>query len=157
MSPGLTTSTRRTAKRVARTASRKRAAAPADARGSWSDLLGQYDDEVQHIAKRLRTLVRGELPRAEEKVWTRGWRMALYRDGTDICGIGPMKQGYVNFYFTRGADLPDPEGLLEGSGTSIRHVKVRPGTIPAAALKRLVRAGKILATRPARRRTAKKK
>ena len=29
--------------------------------------------------------------------------------------------------FYRGAELPDPAGLLEGTGKDMRHVKLRPG------------------------------
>src|SRR5262245_39726344 len=34
---------------------------------------------------------------------------------------------HVNVGFFFGADLPDPQRLLEGSGKWMRHVKVRPG------------------------------
>jgi hypothetical protein len=34
---------------------------------------------------------------------------------------------HVNVGFYQGADLPDPAGLLEGSGKRMRHVKVRFG------------------------------
>jgi hypothetical protein len=51
-----------------------------------------------------------------------------------------MKDGYayampharhVNLGFFRGVALPDPEGLLEGTGKALRHVKLRD---PADAL-----------------------
>ena len=31
----------------------------------------------------------------------------------------------VNFILFRGAELDDPEGLIEGTGQSMRHVKLR--------------------------------
>jgi hypothetical protein len=34
---------------------------------------------------------------------------------------------HVNLGFYRGADLPDPHGVLEGNGRFMRHVKLRPG------------------------------
>jgi hypothetical protein len=51
-------------------------------------------------------------------------------------GIGPKKmiegyaylmpqRGYVNLGFYRGTSLPDPAGLLEGTGAALRHVKIR--------------------------------
>lgn len=38
-----------------------------------------------------------------------------------------MDQGgrYVNLGFFRGTELADPDGLLEGSGKRLRHIKVR--------------------------------
>ncbi len=48
---------------------------------------------------------------------------------------------HVNVGFFRGAELPDPDGLLEGSGRFMRHVKLRPGqAVNEAALRRLVQA-----------------
>lgn len=32
---------------------------------------------------------------------------------------------WVSFAFMRGSELPDPSGILEGSGKSMRHVKLR--------------------------------
>lgn len=51
-------------------------------------------------------------------------------------GVGPrkMKEGYayimphkawVNLGFYQGAFLPDPSGLLEGTGARLRHIKLR--------------------------------
>lgn len=39
-------------------------------------------------------------------------------------------QAHVNLGFFCGAALPDPAGLLEGSGKFMRHVKLRPGALP---------------------------
>jgi len=48
---------------------------------------------------------------------------------------------HVNVGFFRGAELPDPDGLLEGSGRFMRHVKLRPGSdCDSAALARLIAA-----------------
>lgn len=46
---------------------------------------------------------------------------------------------HVNVGFFRGAQLPDPAGLLEGTGKFMRHVKLRPGrAIDEAALRKLI-------------------
>jgi hypothetical protein len=34
-------------------------------------------------------------------------------------------QTWVNLQLADGADLPDPHGVIEGTGKRIRHVKVR--------------------------------
>jgi len=50
-------------------------------------------------------------------------------------------KAHVNVGFFRGAEIPDPAGLLEGSGKLMRHAKVRPGSdLDAAALSNLIRA-----------------
>ena len=57
----------------------------------------------------------------------------LLHDGHPTACVGDAGFGYVNAFsahvnvgFFQGADLPDPVGLLEGSGRFMRHVKLRP-------------------------------
>jgi len=46
---------------------------------------------------------------------------------------------HVNVGFFGGADLADPDGLLEGTGRFMRHVKLRPGVeTDSGALTRLI-------------------
>jgi len=108
------------------------------------DLLKRYSPEVRRWAGELRKLVRAALPKAHERAYP-GWRVIFYCRDEEMrmkgmfCGIGPLKAG-VNFYFHRGARLPDPHGLLEGAGKGMRHVKIRSaGDLHPAALKKLVR------------------
>lgn len=72
----------------------------------------------------------------------------LLADGCPTACVGDAAFGYVNAFsahanvgFFHGADLPDPAGLLEGSGKRMRHVKLRWGA-PAneAALAALIAA-----------------
>lgn len=47
---------------------------------------------------------------------------------------------HVNVGFFRGAELPDPGRLLEGTGRFMRHVKLRPGRhVDPASLTALIR------------------
>ena len=47
---------------------------------------------------------------------------------------------YVQLGFYRGSTLDDPEGLLEGSGKHVRHVKVfETRSLPRRAITRLIR------------------
>jgi hypothetical protein len=112
--------------------------------GTFDDLVAQLPPQAQTIARRLREIVYDELPDAEETVWIKGWRLALYKDVSEVCGIGPVKE-YVNFYLTRGIDIPDPDRLLEGKGKGIRHVKVRSlDDMPEEAIRGFIRYGKKL-------------
>ena len=46
---------------------------------------------------------------------------------------------HVNVGFFQGSELPDPQGLLEGAGKCMRHVKLRPGKqVDVAALSVLI-------------------
>jgi hypothetical protein len=70
----------------------------------------------------------------------------LLHDGCPVACFGDAPFGYVNAFtahvnvgFFHGAALPDPARLLQGTGRSMRHVKLRPGTAAdAASLNRLV-------------------
>src|ERR1051325_6703700 len=70
----------------------------------------------------------------------------LLHDGHPTACVGDAAFAYVNAFtahvnvgFFRGAELSDPNGLLEGSGKFMRHVKLRPGIeINAGALKKLI-------------------
>lgn len=57
----------------------------------------------------------------------------LLHDGHPTACIGDAGFGYVNAFkahvnvgFFRGAEIADPDGLLEGTGKFMRHVKLRP-------------------------------
>ena len=46
---------------------------------------------------------------------------------------------HVNVGFFRGAELDDPNGLLEGTGKFMRHVKIRPaGDVDSGDLLKLI-------------------
>jgi hypothetical protein len=46
----------------------------------------------------------------------------------------------VNLGFNHGAELPDPQGILQGTGKQVRHVTIRePADLKNDYLKRLVR------------------
>jgi hypothetical protein len=72
----------------------------------------------------------------------------LLHDGCPVACLGDAPFGYVNVFashvnvgFFRGAELPDPARLLQGTGKFMRHVKLRPGTATdAASLSRLIEA-----------------
>jgi hypothetical protein len=49
--------------------------------------------------------------------------------------------GHVNVGFFQGTELPDPAGLLQGTGKFMRHVKLSPElSVDADALTRLIKA-----------------
>jgi len=72
----------------------------------------------------------------------------LLHDGCPTACLGDAAFGYINVFtshvnigFFQGASLPDPAGLLQGTGKFMRHVKLKPGTATnAAALSRLIEA-----------------
>src|SRR5437870_60398 len=96
---------------------------------------------VQRPNTRPRRLSWAAMPDVVEVPWTK-MRIASY-------GVGPKKQSEhfcyisaqkndVNLGFYYGAELPDPNGLLGGTGKLLRHVKIHDANaIRSQALRRL--------------------
>jgi hypothetical protein len=64
---------------------------------------------------------------------------AYRRLGIDLQVLVHEDMAHVNVGFFHGAALADPAGLLEGTGKSMRHVKLRPGlALDAPALEALI-------------------
>ena len=97
------------------------------AKQTTEEFLAGLDPVIREIAAKLLKLIQDELPNAIEMV---DETAHLIGYGFDtgyrglVCAIAPQR-GYVNLMFSRGADLQDPEHLLEGTGKKARHVKVR--------------------------------
>lgn len=124
--------------------------------GSFQQLIANRAPEVKAIAKKLRSIVMEVLPTAEEVTYL-GWNVALYRDKKEICSIAPMKQR-CNFFLAMGARVSDPDKLLQGTGTRIRHIQITSvRDIPVAKLKRMIKEGKVLAKPPGRAASLRKK
>ena len=96
--------------------------------GTFEDLLEMTEEPLRPVVTALREVVLEVDPDTCEVVRL-GDRAATY-------GVGPRKMldGYayilpykrwVNLGFYQGAELDDPEGLLEGTGAKMRHVKIR--------------------------------
>lgn len=101
--------------------------------------LKGYPPPVREIAVKARETILSVMPNATEKVYP-GWKVIQY--GTDagmknvFAAISPLRER-VNLGLANGAELSDPEGLLEGTGKGIRHVKL---TSPEAATTPAIRA-----------------
>jgi DNA transformation protein len=89
---------------------------------SPEDILAGHRDGVRALTERLRRLVLREVPNAEEAGHA-GWKLIAYRAPRYFCFIAPMRD-HVRLGFERGIDLRDPDGLLEGTGTQVRFVRL---------------------------------
>lgn len=98
---------------------------PADEQAVLS-FLASYSPQVQSLALRLRALVLAAVPGSVEQIDPParliGYGFDRSYKGT-ICVILLSRSG-VSLGLPRGAELPDPAGLLGGSGKRARHVKI---------------------------------
>jgi hypothetical protein len=89
--------------------------------------LAAYDEQIMHNALVLRELVVSSLPDITEQIDISA-NMIAYCYGQQytelICVIIPSKKG-LKLGFNRGASLPDPRGLLKGTGKISRYVEIK--------------------------------
>lgn len=112
--------------------------------GTFGDAIAESGQQAKRLARAVRKLVSEICPDVVEVPWPRQ-RVVGY-------GVGPRKKTehfcyiatydtHVNLGFNYGLDLPDPAGLLEGTGKAFRHVKIQSlEGITRPALRELIKA-----------------
>jgi hypothetical protein len=97
---------------------------------TWEDNLASHTPAVQGAARALEIVIREALPEV----------VVQYDPGNGLLAFGRSKKmrdllfaliphaGWVNLQLADGALLPNPDGLIEGTGKRIRHIKVRNAT-----------------------------
>jgi hypothetical protein len=105
-----------------------------------SSFLQQYDRDVASMVGELRRIVASLLPGVTEQLDLPA-KMIAYCYGRRyidmVCTIHPSKKG-VKLGFYKGAELPDPDGLLQGTGKLSRYVIVDSGRLHSVALRQLL-------------------
>jgi len=88
-------------------------------------LRPDHGDAVAEAARRLRGVLLNARPDLVERVRT-GWHSVNYRDPAAgfVCAIFPTTDT-VQLVFERGAQLPDEDGLLTGTGKQVRMLVFR--------------------------------
>jgi hypothetical protein len=100
---------------------------PAGIEADVDKLLGEHSPELQAIERALRTTIRRELPDAVEQV-DFGNKLIAFGRSMNMRGLLfaiIAHKTWVNLQLADGAELPDPDGLIDGTGKRIRHIKVR--------------------------------
>jgi hypothetical protein len=90
-------------------------------------LLADRNPDIQAIAGALRTVIRTQLPGVVEQV-DFGDKLIAFGHSMkmrDLLFAVIPHTAHVNLQLADGIDLPDPTGIVEGTGKRIRHVKVR--------------------------------
>jgi hypothetical protein len=103
---------------------------------------------VRPIVQAARRAVKAVAPNAREVVYqskpprskSAMWKLVRYAVGDEyVVGIGAFST-YATIFFTRGRELDDGSGLLEGSGKDARFTRLRePADAAQPALRRVLR------------------
>jgi hypothetical protein len=89
-------------------------------KGTIDNFIRALDPERREIVVALRTIIHKAIPKAEESI---KWGSPWWTQNGYVCCIYTAGD-HINFGFSRGVELTDPDGLLEGTGKGMRHVKL---------------------------------
>ena len=115
---------------------------------TFDDYLQDQPTSNQAIIRALRRFVKAVAPALTESVM---WSNGCWKAGAEPIAYVYSDVGFVQFGFAMGASLKDPRGLLEGTGRSVRHIKVRaPADIDRPAFAALLKQAMRLRRQPRR-------
>lgn len=109
-----------------------------------NEFISKYTPAVQQIAKEALEKMRQRLPGAVELVYDNYNALAI--------GFGPAERAsevffsialyprWVSLFVMGGVHLPDPEGILKGSGKGVRHIVLEDAsTLDKAAVRKIMK------------------
>lgn len=86
------------------------------------DYIQEAPEEQQGLLRKLRNIIDQAVNKAEEKI---KWKQPVYTyQGKDFAYLKSYDH-YVHLGFFDFEHLEDPQGLLEGTGKRMRHIKVK--------------------------------
>jgi hypothetical protein len=92
------------------------------------EFLQPYDPKIRRLALAIRALVIAEMAPCCENIYDAYSAVAIGYGPTDRLKDGifhvAVYSKHVNLGFNHGAWLPDPRGILKGTGKSIRHITI---------------------------------
>ena len=110
----------------------------------FDEALAGSDGRVRGLAAGTRALILSVMPDVVEVPWPRqrviGYGVGPKKMSEHFCYVAVHKD-HVNLGVDYGAELPGPEGLLQGPGKLMRHTQVNaPEDLSNPALRRLLEA-----------------
>ena len=89
---------------------------------NFDDYFVDQSPKNRSVIRALRAFVERVAPGLRESV---KWGNGCWVKGSVAVSYVYSAPDYVQFGFFRGSALQDPQGLLEGKGQYVRHIKVR--------------------------------
>ncbi|HYW49546.1 MAG TPA: DUF1801 domain-containing protein [Gemmatimonadaceae bacterium] len=101
------------------------------------DYVGRQRTEMHALVRELDTIIRAAAPSLEPSL---KWGNLTYHHTANVCALVAHAR-HVNLQVWEAASLPDPAGLLAGTGKAMRHIRFEPGaSIDREAVAAIVRA-----------------
>jgi hypothetical protein len=106
-------------------------------------MLARFDPDIAELGRAAITHLRKLMPGAVQLVYDNAYALVVGFGATDRASeavlsvaIFPRK---VSICFLWGAELPDPDGLLQGGGRQVRHIRLAArATLGQPSVKRLL-------------------
>jgi hypothetical protein len=94
---------------------------------TWDGILADHRPDVVQAARAIQTVIVEELPEVVVRFDRGDGLLAFGTSGgmRDLLFALIPHASWLNLQLADGATLPDPDGLVEGTGKRIRHVKLR--------------------------------
>ncbi len=90
--------------------------------------LDAFTPEVAELARKTLAKLRKRLPHAKELVYDNYNALAIGFSPSERASEGifsiAIYPRHINFFFLQGAKLSDPDGLLQGEGSVVRHIRL---------------------------------
>ena len=91
-------------------------------------IIAKQPPEMAKLTRAVLAKMRARLPGATELVYDKKRSLVVGfcpddRASHVINSIATYSK-WINLYFFEGDNLPDPEGLLQGSGVAVRHIRI---------------------------------
>ena len=118
----------------------ERLGAPGPTADDFETLLEPHTPAIAETARALRLVLAAAFPDAVEQVDFGNKLLAVGKSMAmrDLAFAIIPHSAHVNLQLPDGVDLPDPDGLIEGTGKRIRHVKIRSVEAASAAAVRAI-------------------
>ena len=101
-----------------------------DARAQLDSFIDKFAPEVAADARYALAFLSARFPTATQIVYDNYNALAIGFGSGDKASDAVLSIAvypkYATLFLLNGVNLPDPEGLLEGSGSRVRHIKLRP-------------------------------
>ena len=110
----------------------------------FDEILASVSPQARKLALQARALIQAVYPAVVEVPWPKqrviGYGVGPKKMSEHFCYLS-VSRDHINVGFMYGAELPDPEKLLDGSGKLLRHVRITsPAELENPALRELLEA-----------------
>ena len=116
-------------------------------------IIAKQPPDMAKLTREVLAKMRARLPGATELVYDKKRSLVIGfcpddRASHVINSIATYSK-WINLYFFEGDNLPDPDGLLQGSGAAVRHIRITDATdLDRPAVKALMAAARAAADPP---------